>query len=503
MSGNFDAEVGIVGAGFGGLLAALELKRAGRSFIILERGDDVGGVWRDNVYPGCACDIRSHLYCLEARPNPGWSANYAAQPEILDYLRGVARGEDLVAHLRLGAEVMEARFLTDCGGWLLTERSGRQTRVRALILATGPLSRPYTPQLPGQSQFGGASFHSSQWDASVDLESARVAVVGSAASAVQIVPTIADKVATLTVFQRSPNWIIPRGQRRLGSAERWLFRAAPPVRQLVRLVIYWVMEGAGLAVLGNRVIEGVLRGVAKANLRTVNDPAIRAAMTPDFPVGCKRLLVSDDYYGAFNRPNVELVTDNITEVTEGGLRVESGVARDFDVIVWATGFHVADPTGLLAILGRDGRRLDADWRQEGMQGYLGVHAEGYPNLCFLLGPNSGPANSTAVHVMESQMVYILRFLEALVREPGSAALDIRPERQAAFNAEIQQRLPRTTWAGGCTSWYLDAQGRNTTMYPGLTSSYRRLLSRFERNDYAVVTPGEPAPEVEVLTPVGA
>jgi cation diffusion facilitator CzcD-associated flavoprotein CzcO len=316
--------------------------------------------------------------------------------------------------------------------------------------------------------------------------------VGSAASAVQIVPAIAERVARLTVFQRSPNWILPRGQRSLGAAERWLLKTAPPVQRLARAAIYWIMEGAALAVLGNRAVEGLLRGAAKANLRTVRDPALRAAMTPDYPVGCKRVLVSDDYYAAFNRANVELVTDRITEVTETGLCVEDGATREFDVIVWATGFRVADLTGLTPILGRGGRRLDADWRRDGMRGYLGVHAADYPNLCFLLGPNSGPANSTAVHVMESQMAYILRFLDALAREPRGAALDVRPERQAAFNLEIQRRLPRTSWAGGCTSWYLDAQGRNTTMYPGLTSSYRRLMSRFDRGDYVLVTPEQAA-----------
>lgn len=491
MSDDFDAEVGVVGAGFGGLLAGLELKRAGHSFVILERGEDVGGVWRENVYPGCACDIRSHLYCLESRPNPGWSANYAGQPEILDYLRGVARSEGLLPSLRLGAEVVEARFLADCGGWLLTERSGRRTRVRVLILATGPLSRPYIPELPGRSRFRGATFHSSSWDASVDLRGARVAVVGSAASAVQIVPAIADRVARLTVFQRSPNWILPRGQRSLGAAERWLLRSVPPTQRLMRATIYWIMEGMALAVLGNRAVEGLLRCVTKANLRMVRDAAVRAAMTPDYPIGCKRVLVSDDYYPTFNRANVELVTDRIAEVTEAGLRTEDGATREFDVIVWATGFHVADPTGLLPILGRDGRWLDADWQREGMQGYLGVHAAGYPNLCFLLGPNSGPANSTAVHVMESQMPYILHFLEALAREPAGAALDVPGERQAAFNAAIQRRLSHTTWAGGCASWYLDAQGRNTTMYPGLTSSYRRLMSRFDRGDYVRVTAERP------------
>lgn len=490
MSGDFDAEVGVVGAGFGGLLAGLELQRAGRSFVILERGADVGGVWRDNVYPGCACDIRSHLYSLEARPNPGWSANYAAQPEILDYLRGVARDEGLLPRIRLGAEVVEARFLEETGGWRLTEAGGRTTHVRAVILAMGPHSRPHIPEFSGRSRFRGAAFHSACWDMSVDLSRARVAVVGSAASAVQIVPAIAGQVASLSVFQRSPNWVLPRGQRNLGAAERWLMKA-PPVQKLARESIYWIMEGAALAVLGNRAVEGVLRGAAKANLRKVRDPVLRAAMTPDFPLGCKRMLVSDDYYAAFNRPDVELVTSPIEAVTETGIRSCDGAIREFDVIVWATGFHVAEPTDLLPILGRDGRRLDADWRRDGMQGYLGVHAAGYPNLCLLLGPNSGPANSTAIHVMESQMAYVLRFLDALESEPAGASLDVREVRQAAFNARIQQRFPGTTWAGGCTSWYIDAHGRNTTMYPGLTSEYRRLTSRFDRDDYEAVTSTRP------------
>jgi cation diffusion facilitator CzcD-associated flavoprotein CzcO len=309
---------------------------------------------------------------------------------------------------------------------------------------------------------------------------------------VQIVPALAGAAARLSLFQRSPNWILPRWQRRLSGPERWLFRHAPASQAIGREFTYWVMEAAGLAVLGRSAPARALTVLARRNLRAVMDPALRARMTPNFPIGCKRILVSDDYYPAFNRPDVELVTTPITRITPRGVETSDGIERRFDALVWATGFHVADPDGLLRIVGRDGRTLADDWSAHGMQAFLGMTIAGYPNLAILLGPNSGPPASSAVHVMESQMRYVEQYVSAVLRGPDRGMLDVRAEAQDAFNAEIQRRLEPTAWNAGCSSWYLDRRGRNTTMYPGVTSDYRRLTARFRAGDYQLRTVVPPA-----------
>jgi cation diffusion facilitator CzcD-associated flavoprotein CzcO len=487
-----DFDVGVVGAGFGGLLAALRLKAAGRSFVVFERGAAVGGVWRDNRYPGCACDVRSQLYSFAERPNPQWSSNYAGRAEIFDYLQGVARDDGLLPHMRLGAEVCAARFLEEQGCWRVETGDGGVTRVRVLILATGPLNRPHFPQIPGRDSFAGVSVHSSAWDPALDLRGKRVAVIGSAASAVQIVPNIAPIVAGLSLFQRSANWVIPRSERRRSRLERWLFRRAPVTQWAARGLVYWAMEGAGLAVLGFEPAAQVLVALAHHNLRGVKDPALRRRLTPQDRIGCKRILVSDDYYPALNRPNVELVTAPIASVTADGIRTQDGVERSFDVIVWATGFHVADPDDPMHVVGRAGRVLGEEWRDRGMQGFLGIHVAGYPNLAFLLGPNSGPAASSAVHVIESQMDYIAQFIAAAMAQPAGVALDVDADQQAAWNDQIQERLARTAWNSGCRNWYVDRRGRNTTMYPGVTSQYRRATRRLRTSAYVAVRARETA-----------
>ena len=457
-----DYETAVIGAGFAGLAAALNLLDAGRtSFVVFERAAEVGGVWRDNVYPGCACDVRSHLYSLAARPNPDWASTYASQPDILAYLRRIAGEAAVASRISFDTEILEARFLEDQGHWRLLDARGGVHHVRTLILALGPLNRPALPAIPGLERFGGAIRHSCAWDASLALSGKRVAVVGTGASGIQIVPNIADEVERLTVFQRSAAWVLPRGDRRIGKLERWLFRRAPVLQRIVRSAIFWLMEGVGTAFFGNRPMHRLLVAVALRKLRReVRDPATRLALTPDYTLGCKRMTVSDDYYAAFNRSNVTLVVDPIGEITETGIRTRGGALHEVDHIVFTTGFVVADPDAFLRVVGPGGRVLAEQWAAEGAQAHRGVTVSGYPNLLMLLGPNSGLSYASAVYVVESQLTYVRQYLDALDRAGPTAALDVQEQVQDAYNTGLQAKLAHTVWASGCRSWYISRSGRN-------------------------------------------
>ncbi len=489
---DLDYEIGVIGAGFAGLTAAIQLLGAGRtSLALFERANELGGVWRDNLYPGCACDVRSHLYSLASDPNPHWPSIYARQADILAYLKRVAEHRDVTRRIRFGVDIVEARFLEAAGCWRLTEAGGGVRHVRVLILATGPLNRPSLPAIPGLERFRGGVMHSSAWDTALDLTGKRVAVIGTGASGVQVVPNIAGRVAKLTVFQRSAPWVMPRGDRRTTQAERWLFRRFPATQAVVRAAIYWALEGVGSAFFGNAWLARVLRRVALRKLRReVRDPQVRAKLTPDYAIGCKRLTVSDDFLPTFNRANVELVTDPIAEVTREGVRTCGGAEHPLDHIVFATGFVVADPDDFLRVVGRGGRVLPEQWAQEGAQAYRGVTVAGYPNLALLLGPNSALSYSSVIHVVESQVRYLLKYLEALGAAGPDAALDVRADVQAAFNADVQAKLEGTVWASGCRSWYLDRSGRNAGILPEPGWRYRRRMSRFDREAYEVVRTGQ-------------
>ena len=487
-SPQLDYEIGVIGAGFAGLTAAIQLLAAGRTSVaVFERADELGGVWRDNVYPGCACDVRSHLYALASDPNPDWPTTYARQADILAYLKRVADQRDVARRILSGVDIVEARFLEDAGCWRLTDAGGTVRHVRVLILATGPLNRPSFPVIPGLKRFGGRYWHSSAWDASLDLTGKRVAVIGTGASGVQIIPNIADRVARLTVLQRSAPWVMPRGDRRTTRLERRLFRRFPALQALVRGAIYWALEGVGSAFFGNAWLARVLRAVALRKLRReVHDPQVRKQLTPDYAIGCKRLTVSDDFLPTFNRDNVELVTDPIAEITPEGVRTRGGAEYPLDHIVFATGFVVADPDDFLRVVGRGGRVLPEQWAEEGAQAYRGVTVAGYPNLALLLGPNSALSYSSVIHVVESQVRYLLNYLEALDVAGPEASLDVKADVQAAFNAEVQAKLEGTVWASGCRSWYLDRAGRNAGILPEPGSRYRRRMSRFDPEAYEVV-----------------
>ncbi len=481
MSPPAQAAIGIIGTGFGGIGVALELQRRGIDDVLLfERAEALGGVWRENIYPGCACDIPSHLYCFEAHPNPGWSATYPPQAEILDYLRGVARRSGLDARIRFGWEVTRLRFLAARGLWELQRQDGALAHVRMVVLALGPQSRPTQPDIPGAASFAGTALHSARWDPGVSLAGRHVAILGTGASAVQILPRAAEQAASVTLFQRSAPWILPRGARALSRFERALFRRVPATQAGLRAWSYWLREFVGLGFLRARPIGAALAGIAHVKRwREVRDPVLRRALTPDHRIGCKRTLVSDDFYPAMAQPHVRLVTSPIERILPDGLRTADGAAHAADVLVYATGFNVADADGYLRVEGLEGRVLADEWAARGPQAYLGCAVAGYPNLAMVLGPNSGLGHSSAVHVIESQARWIAQYATAALALGAHAWLDLRAEEQERYNHDLQRRLAGTAWASGCRSWYLSRSGRNTTIFPGVTHAYRRLTAVFD------------------------
>ena len=482
--------VAVIGSGFGGLGAAIRLRQRGiDDFLVFERAGEIGGVWWDNSYPGCACDVPSHLYSFSFAPNPRWSRSFSGQPEIWAYLNDCARRFGILPHLRLGHEVHRADWDDERQRWRVETSRGTWT-ADVLVAATGALNEPKVPALPGLDGFHGAVFHSARWDHGHDLTGRQVAVVGTGASAIQLIPKIQPRVGRLRVFQRTAPWVLPRRDRALTRTERWLFRAVPATQRLARWVIYWVLEGFTAAFLHPRLMR-LWRRVALRHLRrAVADPELRARLTPDYTVGCKRVLFSNRYLPALTRPNVELVTSAISEVRPHGILTDDGVEHPADTIVFGTGFRVTDLPLSDWVRGRDGHTLAEVW-QGSPKAHLGVAVAGFPNLFLLLGPNTGLGSTSIITMIEAQVEYVLRVLE-FMRAAGVATVEPRPEAQQAFVAEIDARMRPTVWAtGGCASWYMDRTGRNSALWPGFTWAYRRRLRRFDP-DLHLTAPRRPA-----------
>lgn len=483
-----DYQVGIIGAGFGGLVAALKLKNSGRSsFVIFERASEIGGTWRDNTYPGCACDVPSHLYSIASKPNPDWNYKFSKQPEILNYLKKVVENNDLTSHIRLNSDIVEIKFMEFQGLWQITDRTGNQTTVKFIISSTGSLNRPVIPKFEGLETFKGAKFHSSQWDKTCDIKGKRVAVIGTGASAIQIVPTIAPDVAQLMVFQRTPAWITPRRDRKTLRFEKALYRIAPATQKFMREGFYWINEFLGKAFVGNQNIYKISKFVSLQKLKSeVHDAETRRKLTPQYNLGCKRVLVSDDYYPAFNRSNVNLITDNIEKITENSIITKDGQAHEVDIIVFATGFEAADLILYTKILGINGTNLIDEWAKTGAEAFHGTTVAGYPNLALLLGPNTGLGHNSVIHIMESQMNYVMDYLNILEKNGDNAYLDVKPTVQKLHNESVQNQFEGTVWASGCKSWYMNKNGRNTTLYPRLTVQFRKETQKVNLEDYSIV-----------------
>jgi cation diffusion facilitator CzcD-associated flavoprotein CzcO len=476
--------IAIVGSGFAGLGLAIKLKQAGiDDFVVLERADEVGGTWQANTYPGCQCDVPSHLYSFSFAPNPSWTRTYSRQPEIWDYLRELAERHDLHPHIRLGHELRAAAWDDERRRWHV-ETSRGAWLAQVLVDATGPLSHPQVPAIPGLDSFEGTIFHSAEWDHDHDLGGERVAVVGTGASAIQFVPRIAEHVAQLHVFQRTAPWILPHTDRPTTRFERRLYKLAPFAQKAVRTAVYWSRESFLLGFIKDeRVMAGAER-IATAHLRKqVRDPELRRELTPAFRLGCKRVLLSNLWYPALTRPNVELVTDPIREVRGTTIVLADGREREVDTIILGTGFHVTDPPTMKLVRGRGGTLL-AKRAAAGMQAYLGATICGLPNFFKLIGPNTGLGHTSMIFMIESQLRYVMDALRVM-DEQDIATFEVRPEAMTAYNAQIQSKMPGTVWMSGCASWYLDAEGRNTTIWPDFTFRFRHRTRRFDTRAYEV------------------
>jgi len=485
MNERTETGVVIVGTGFSGLGMAIQLRKEGREdFVILEKADDVGGTWRDNTYPGCACDIPSHMYSFSFEQNAGWSQAYSSQPEIWAYMRQVADKYDLRRFIRFGQEMSGARWDEEEGRWFIASKSGEEFVSRFLVAGIGALHLPQIPELPGIEKFQGESFHSAQWNHGYDLEGKKVAVVGTGASAVQFVPRIAPKVAELSLFQRTPPWIMPKGDREMPSWARRAFRSVPALQRAYRDFLYWTLEVRAIGFNGHPAVMKLGERIARRHIgKHIEDPALRRKVTPDYTMGCKRVLISNDYYPALTRENVDVVTDGVKEVREHSIVDESGVEHEVDAIIYGTGFHVTDAFDDLDIVGRNGRNLGKEWASEGMRTHLGITVSGFPNLFFLLGPNTGLGHNSVVFMIEAQISYVADAVR-MVESAGAKSLDAREDVQERFNVDIQRKLAKGIWTrGGCKSWYLDAKGVNRTIWPGFTWRYWLDTRKVKTGDF--------------------
>ncbi len=483
-----DPYVLIIGSGFAGLGMAIRLKQEGiDDFLVLEQAGEVGGTWRDNHYPGAACDVQSHLYSFSFEPWPEWSRQFAKQAEILEYLKHCADKYGIRPHIRFRTRATRAQFDERTSLWEVVTGDGATIRARVLVPGCGPLSRPSLPDIPGLASFEGKMFHSARWDHAFPLESKRVGVVGTGASAIQIVPAIAPRVEQLHVFQRTPPWVLPKPDGPIPAWKRAVFRRLPLAQKLARQRIYWTRELFAVGFVAEPRIMKALQSLGRRYLRrSVRDPSLREKLLPRYTMGCKRILPTNDYLPALQRPNVELVTDGIAEVRARSIVTHDGRERPLDALVLATGFEAAEQVSPFEVRGRGGRDLDTVWR-DGAEAYLGTTVSGFPNLFLLIGPNTGLGHTSMVFIIESQIAYILDAVKRM-RARGLELVDVRPDAQAAYNVRIQERLKRTVWATGCMSWYLTRTGKNTTVWPGFTVEFRWRLRRFDEDAYEVLPP---------------
>jgi cation diffusion facilitator CzcD-associated flavoprotein CzcO len=486
------SRVAVIGSGFAGLGIAVRLLQQGvDDFVVFEKNSDVGGTWWDNSYPGCQCDVPSHLYSFSFALNPEWSNTYSPQPEIWAYLRRTAEEYGVLPHIRFDTPVLDASWDDGASVWRLQTSDGEFT-ADVLVGANGALSEPATPDIPGLDRFRGKAFHSARWDETLELPGTRVAVIGTGASAIQIVPKIQPDVAQLHVFQRTPPWVLPHSGRPIRDIEHRLYRRVPAAQRFVRGFVYWTRELVALGMTRKPSMLKPVRRMATRHLHDqVKDPELRRKLTPTYTPGCKRLLPSNDYYPSLENDNVEVVTDGIREVGEHSIVTVDGTEREVDTIVLATGFHVTDNPVMDRIKGRGGRSLAERWRSHGAQAYLGTTVPDFPNFFLLAGPNTGIGHTSLAFMIESQITYVMDALRTMAAR-GATTVDVRREPFEAYNADIQRKMTRTVWnTGGCASWYLDADGRNTTLWPDFTWKFRQRTRRFDAEHYEFNRPAEP------------
>ena len=475
--------VAVIGAGFGGMGMGIALKRAGiQDFHIFEAAGEVGGTWRDNTYPGVACDIPSHLYSFSFDQNPQWSRRFSPGAEIQEYLVDCARRHGLYEHITFHTAIQSATFDEVSHRWTLTTDAGIEYQADSLVMAVGPLSTPQIPDLPGLDEFQGACFHSSRWDHSLELADKRVGVVGTGASAIQIVPGIANEAAEVVVFQRTPPWVIRRRDRAYSSLEKALFTHVPGLQRAYRSFIYLRNEAHAVGLLDAPFAMRAMERLALKRLRrTIEDRETQAALTPDYSVGCKRVTLSDDYYPTLARDDVHLIPEAVASFSQEGVVTTGGREVPLDVVVLATGFKATEYLSHFSIRGRGGVDLNESWR-DGAEAYYGVAVSGFPNLFLLLGPNTGLGHNSVVFMIEAQINLALQCIQEMNRRRATA-IEVRPSTQRRFNDALQERLRGTVWSSGCQSWYLDKSGKNTTLWPGYTAEYWLRTRRLNREDF--------------------
>ncbi|MFT3900050.1 MAG: NAD(P)/FAD-dependent oxidoreductase [Gordonia sp. (in: high G+C Gram-positive bacteria)] len=491
MSTDGPLAVAVIGAGFAGIGAAIRLRQAGvEDVTVFERDTRIGGTWRDNTYPGAACDIPSQLYSYSFARNPEWSQTYSGSAEILDYIDKVAADHGVIDRIEFGRTVTGLTYDVPTGEWTLTFAEQEPVRARSVIVASGPLSTPALPDIPGVADFAGTAIHSAAWDHDYDFTGKKVAVIGTGASAVQIVPELVKRAASVKVFQRTPGWVLPRVNLETGEFAKGVYRRVPGAQRLARALWYGGHETMALGVVWDTPLTRVVEAIARLHLRLqVRDPWLRRQLTPDFSAGCKRLLMTSDYYPALQAKNAKLVTWPIARIAPKGVRTVEGIEHQVDCIVYATGFAVAKQGTPYPVTGVDGRVLADEW-SGGAQAYRSVAVSGYPNLYFTFGPNSGPGHNSALVYLEAQIEFITEAI-GMVERGGWKALDVRREAQEAFNADIQKRLRRTTWNSGCQSWYLTSDGYNATMFPGFATQFVNQMRRVDLRDFRILV-DEPA-----------
>ena len=475
--------VAIVGAGFSGLGMAIRLRREGiDDFVVLERASEIGGTWRDNTYPGCQCDIPSVLYSYSFAPNPNWTRTYPLQGEIREYLRRCATDLGVLPYVRFGHEVQSATWEEETQRWLI-ETSGATITADVLVGGQGGLSSPSVPDIPGLDDFEGAKFHSARWDHDHDLTGERVAVIGTGASSIQLVPEIQPRVGRLHLFQRTPSWVLPDPDRPLRDFEQRLFHRLPAAQRALRALVYLSMEATVLGTMVDTRLAKGLEAVGRRHLkRQVRDPELRRRLTPRYMIGCKRITMSDTYYRALTQPNAEVVTDGIREVRRDSIVTSDGIEREVDTIILATGFHVHDHPGFERIRGRGGLTLADAWKGS-PRAYLGTTIAGFPNLFLLVGPNSAGGFNSIIFTSEAHINYALNAIKTMDRR-RLGSVEVRPAVYDAFAREAEERLSASVWnQGGCESWYLDANGRNSVWWPGFMVSLWRRTRRFDPDEY--------------------
>ena len=480
-------DIAIIGSGFSGICAAIKLLQAGRnSIVILEKADDLGGTWRDNKYPGCACDVPSHLYSFSFEPNPYWSRTYSPQAEINAYIAHCARKYGVYEKIAFGHEVARRTYIDQDQAWDIEIKGRASLRARIIISAMGSLHQPHMPEIPGIDTFQGEAFHSAQWPGGFDPTGKRIAVIGTGASTIQILPEISKTAKSVVVFQRTPAWVIPRHDEQISNWRQKLYAKTPLLQRLHRTYQYWRMESRAIGFsLHPRLMKNIRRWGEKNIRKAISDDTVVRSLIPDYLPGCKRILMSNDYYPALARPNVTLKTEAANKITKDAIVSKDGEKFGVDAIVFGTGFKFGEKIESRDVLGKNGLDLAASWEDKGQEAYFGMAVHGFPNLFFLMGPNTGLGHNSIVFMIEAQVAAIVRLL-AHMEKQNARSIEVHGNIQAAYNDELQKLFARTIWMSGCNSWYRDGQnGKVIALWPGFSFDFRRQTRRIHPSAFSL------------------